>query len=326
MRARLILLVLALLRPGPARAEPSLITVGIDVRQVDDATFRALDLLSLQRKLALRLTQSGFAVVAVERGPRIRIVLRVDGGQVTLEARADADVERRPAGAPAGDLASFHLELIHKAVEVARVLADRLPAAASLPAPTSRPTPASQPTTRPAPRPRPPRPPRPSETGPGLEAHLVGGGLYRVGGFDPVGRLDARLGGPRWAARASAGLVPSVHEDIGVLELTLQAGGSVRFALAAELQLEVALLAGLSSHIFWLTGDGAAESSGARFDFLGTLELELTWRVSGPVGLVGWLAPGLSEEGREHKLAGRTLWTRSAFRVGGGLGIVFFLL
>ncbi|MCA9673263.1 MAG: hypothetical protein KC503_47060, partial [Myxococcales bacterium] len=74
---------------GRARAAERLLMVAVDVRGVDDATFRRFGVLALTRKIALRLTQSGFAVVAPERRPHVRVSLAPAGRRrVTLRAEA----------------------------------------------------------------------------------------------------------------------------------------------------------------------------------------------------------------------------------------------
>lgn len=306
----------------PAHAD-RLVTVALDVGQVGDRDYRELDLLTLQRKLVLRLTQGGFAVVAPEGEPHLRLVLRVQAGELEIETRIGDQVVASRRVARVGDVASYHLEVIHKAVEATRQARERLPRS-----PASQP--ASQPASAPASAPvvvRPlPPPPPPSVVQPRwwhLELNGGAGVLYRLQGVDPLIRAGARLGGQRFALRGSLTVSPSIQSELWVVEWSLQGGGSIRFALTSSLHLELALLVGLLNHAYGI--DRGDPASGSRWDFLGTAALELGWRATDWLGLRLWLAPGITEGSREHRLDGEVIWERSLFRLEAGASVVLVL-
>jgi hypothetical protein len=322
LRGGLLLLVL-LSCASVARAD-RLVTVALDVGQVGDRDFRELDLLTLQRKLVLRLTQGGFAVVAPEGAPQLRLVLRVQAGELEIETRIGDEVVARRRVARIGDVASYHLEVIHKAVEATRQAREQLP-----PPPAS--APASQPASAPASapvvvRPPPPPPPPPPVVQPRWWHVELSGGvgpLYRIQGVDPMIRAGARLGGQRFALRGSLMVSPSIQRELWVVEWSLQGGGSIRFPLGYSLHLELALLVGVLNHAYGI--DRGDPASGSRWDFLGTVPLELGWRATSWLGFRLWLAPGITEGARDHRLDGEVIWERSFFRLEAGVSVVLVL-
>lgn len=322
-RLVLALLLIALV-PRGARAE-SLVTVALDVTQVNERDFRTLGLLKLQRKLVLRLTQVGFAVVSVDKQPQIQLLMRVSPVDVELEARAASKTFLLKVALSSDEQESFHLEIIHKAVEItrqARAVVVDLQRLRSRPAsqPTSRPT--SLPVVKPKRiRPRSAMPARTPSTPWHLDLLLGGAALYRVQGTDPLVRLGCRWGGSRFGLRGAVSLTPSGHEGSGldVMEWSPQLGASWVAIRAQKLQLEIGLLAGLSQHIFRLVR--GEPSAGSRWDFLASVPVELVWQLNRHLGFRFWISPGITDDSRVHKLGDEVVWQRSFFRLESGGGI-----
>jgi hypothetical protein len=298
---------LTLLLPRPSLAEDRLITVAMDARGFDDAAYNALGLLSLQRQLALRLTQTGFAVVGLQKEPQIRLAFRgAEGGLtvvVSTTPRSGSDLSAQVARGK-GDLDTFHLEVIHGAMALVRQAAQALPPASQ---PAS--APASQPASRPVAPVRLPVEPRPKPTSWGLE--LAGGGmaLYRPNSVDLLLRGSGRLGIYRGLGLRGAVSVSPYLGGASVVDLGFQAGASWRLQLTKRLHLESGLLAGVLQHI----ADGGLE-----WDFLGSLVFELGLRLHRYLGVRLWLAPGFVTQ--EHTYGEGT---RGAFRLeAGAMGVL----
>lgn len=317
--AALIAGVLLLWAPASAGAEPGSLpaaqqatskpvtSVAMDVRRVSTADFRAYGLLELQRSLALRLLQAGFAVVAADKSPQLLLTLSVRGAELVLSAHAQAGalIHRVPRGA--GGLDGFHLEVAHKAVELLRQAEGLLP------------TPAADRSVA-APTPPPPAPARPRR----VEVDLGVAALLRLAEVDPLVRLGAGWGppaGPR--VRATFTLKPPTDAALDIIELSLQLGAAWRLALPARLRLDLGLLAGVLQHSYSLSG--ADPPSGTQWDFLGSVFVELGWQPLRNAGLAIWAAPGISEGSREHTLDGSVIWRRTAARVELGAGAVLAL-
>jgi hypothetical protein len=310
-----------LVHAAPASAPAPIATVAIDLREVADADFRRLGLLALERKLALRLTQAGFALVARDRAPELVIRIRAEGAdQLRVEARvAGVRASDRIVPRDRAELDAYHLEVIHKAVEAARLaepaLRARRPATASAPA-------ATRAATRPAPRPAPPAPPSSRPAPDPWRAEVWGAALvlYRPGGVDPLLRVGARLARRRGLLLGGSLTVDGGKSgELTVVEWSGQLGAGWRFALPESLALDLELLGGIVQHL-WRLG-GITPGDGSRFAFLGNLRIELGWSPLRWLRLGVLLAPGLSDRGREHRLAGQVLWERSLFRLEAGAGL-----
>ena len=77
------LLTLSLLAPTRALARDLPPAVAIDARGINDRDFAQLGIVNLTSRLALRLTQAGYAVIALEHRPLIAIFLRVPRKQAS---------------------------------------------------------------------------------------------------------------------------------------------------------------------------------------------------------------------------------------------------
>ncbi len=312
MRLPSYFVIVALLIPAPALAGPAeLVTVAMETRSVDSPAYEDLGLLPLQRKLALRLTQAGFAVVAPHMRPRIRLVFTVEDGRIIITARQGEPRQVRRVQREQRDLNSYHLEVMHKAVGLTRQVADGLP---STPPP---PTP-------PPPAPPPPAPEAPEQQGWRWELSLGASALHRLDGTDALVQAGVRYGaGQGVGLRGVLGVSPSNQDGLAVHEVSVQLGAAWRQGLIPDtLHLDAGLLVGFVAHRYRLEPAGEA---GTRWDFVGSLTLGLTYQVLEHLGLRACFAPGLTEQSRRHARGGETLWSRSLLRIEAGAAVVILL-
>src|SRR3954447_5030910 len=196
-------------------SEPA-VSVGFDLRGVSAAAYHQIQGLALERNVALRLVQEGFAVVRAG-GADVEVRVSVaDGGALALSATARGDdappLRSTVAAARGGAAAEWHLEVAHKVSEMARVLAARLQrrarAAAVAPPtgamPSTSATPAGRAPVGPTQGSAPPVPrsvagaagaagagtatvaAAPTGGGSSWEVALGAGALWRAGGADPL--------------------------------------------------------------------------------------------------------------------------------------------
>ena len=297
----------------------------MDARGVADPAYKDLGLLALQRKLALRLTQAGYGVVAPIKAPWIRILFSAQKGRLMLAVTAPGcSGLSREVVRGEGTLETFQLEVIHRALALVRQ-AER---ASSTPAPASRPAPpASQPASKPVSKPasrQAARPlPRPRTEEPWhLELAAGALALYRPGGVDPMIRGSSRIGIWRGLGiRGTVGVSLSLPDHGVIVELAFQGGLSWRFELTRSLYFEPGLLAGFSQHIYQM--EDISAPSGLRWGFITNLSLELGWRLHERVAVRLWVSPGAGLPTYPHELVDQVkstqLWSRSWFRLEGGL-------
>jgi hypothetical protein len=308
MRKTALALALALV-PGIAQARPPLVTVGVDLRGLGDATFRRLDGPALERRILARLVQEGFAAVASKARPDILVRVSESPGGLEIEAKGGEASAHRIVPVGSDPLPELHLELAQKAVELVRAVKARL----SPPPPPPPPPPPS--------RPPPPRPPAALPIG--VEGSAGALALVRGGGTDALARFALRFAPwPRVGLHFATALAPASAASVDVLEVQLQAGLGYRWPLASRLDLEIALHAGLLLHRYDLKDTQAVDPRGTRADFLASLSASLlVWPLSW-LGIELRIAPGLADESREHLSGSAQLWRRSAVRFEAGLGMV----
>jgi hypothetical protein len=314
--------------------------VAIDTRDVADADFQTLGLVELASKLALRLTQAGYAVVAREHRPLIAIFLRAarPTGDKTRVPRLEIRVasarhwRRRAVARGKASMATFHLEALHKTIAATREVEAAIRAAmARRPAPPA-PAPEKPPGLGPDGTPvvgrkREPWPEPRQQVGIQPLALIRSGGtdvLFRVGGRV---RLWETAIGARWSLRYSPSTAQDGGSELSVSEWGIELGADWRLNLSSDrrFRLDLGLLAGFTAHRYSFGAAGSEEEldSGTRWDLSASAFAQLGLRISRRFGLVLWFAGGLAEDEREHRLAGRAspMWRRSRWRLeaGGGL-------
>lgn len=291
-----------------AQATPA---VAVDIRALQPQQYEAIDALKLERHLLARLVQEGFAVVSLERSPELRIVLRVQDEALKISVRtATAALSSRRVLVRPDSLAAMHFEVVQRAVQLVRQAPRR-----SAPGPGAPRLNASMPKTEPKPAPPvrvlvqvPLRSP-----GEGLSALMGVGVIGRDQGGDLQLRLRGRYGFegvPGLGLRIDAALAPPLASTFAVWEWQIQAGADYRIPWTSTWYLGVGALFGALIHRF----SSPTTVAGVRADFLVSLPLSVGFRL-GRWGAQLLVAPGLTEERREHFQEGTRLWSRGAVRI-----------
>lgn len=281
-------------------AQLPVVSVSFDLRSLSEKDYRQLDGLSLERKVSLRLTQEGFAVVSPDHpAARIRVRARRVENELVVEAIGPAGNLRRVVRLEAGAQDGLHLEVTQKVAELSRAM--------NVPSPAMTPPPVTA---------------RASERGSLLELSLGAGALWRTGAVDPLLLTSARLGLGRIGLDLEAGISASRGPDLRVFETQGSAGLGYRFAPVGPLLLEPGAAFGLVLHGYQVTDRFATASAGTLVEPAGWARLRTRWAVAARLSLELRLALGLSAP-LEHVSEGATLWRRGGLRGETGLGLTW---
>ncbi|MFY0564106.1 autotransporter outer membrane beta-barrel domain-containing protein [Archangium lansingense] len=281
-------------------AQTSMVSVSFDLRSLSAKDYRQLDGLSLERKVSLRLTQEGFAVVSPDHpAAQIRVRARRVENSLVVEALGPAGSLQRVVRLDAGSLDALHFEVTQKVAELSRAM--------DVPSPETTPPPVTAPA---------------AERGSPLELSLGAGALWRTGAVDPLLLTSARLGLGRIGLDLEAGISASRGLDMHVFETQGSVGLGYRFALAGPLQVEPSAAFGLVLHGYQVTDPFAAASGGTLVGPAGWARLRARWAVAARLSLELRLALGLSTP-IDHVSEGMTLWTRGGLRGETVLGLTW---
>ena len=289
---------------GTAQAAPS---VAVDLSRLDSDT--AAEAAELEQALVMRLLQEGFAIDPLTAQPTIVVAVAGGDHELVLSAKS-ANFERsRTIDTNGSSGAQLQLELVQKAVELARLAreaAPPLPAVAAL-EPRDESTALRDDVVVTPAQPRLPR-------------WLLGVGV----GVESTGNLEASLharfaiaGGFGAAVRADA--TQPDEDEISVGEQELLAGGSHEWRFAHAIALDVGLLGGARRHHFELAMP-LGERTGTRFDPALAMPVRISLRPWRTFELALWGIAKLSTE-REHVNGTAVLWHRDAFTAGAGVGV-----
>lgn len=306
-------LVLALVLLTGAVKDGATTSVAFDLRGLSAAAYHDIDGLTLERKVALRLVQEGFAVMAPASGAdvEVRLCRESDGLLLSALLRDDPSPLRRTLAAPEGSLSEWHLEVAHKVSEMARALAATKLSARAAPAVV-----ASLPT------PPPPRAPAtttvvavkaapPSAEG-AWEVGLGAGALWRRGGTDPMAGLLATHARGRLRLHLDLMGARSRGEGIDVWEGEAMVGVSAA-AMEGPVGVDVGLGAGVVAQHFNVTSSWATDRAGTRAGPGVWLPLRARWAWRRLV-LSLRAAVGLARP-LDHTSEGAVLWSRGALRL-----------
>ena len=302
MRTATVAVLIACLA-GTALAEPA--SVGVDLSQLEGVS--PADTTAIEQMLVARLVEEGFAVVPLASTPAIVLAITARDGDLVVAAHS-ARFERTREVAAHGELgAALRLELVQKAVELARLAAEAIP-----------PPPARTDPERPASLPPPvaQAPAGSSRWTAGVDA----GVLARGGGSDA--ELAVRVRAAIWrevGATLRASGSTSSSNGIDVRELTVLLGPCHAWRLSDPIAIELALLAGLRDQHFH-SAMTIAEPTGSRFDPVIAAPLRLVVVPMPAIELSAWIAASVASA-RAHVLGSTVLWHRDAVGIGGGAGV-----
>ena len=284
-------------------------SVAFDLRGLSAAEYRRIDGLALERKVALRLVQEGFAAVAPGPGADVEVRASMGPAGLDLSAARGGRVLQATITFAAGATAEWHLEVAHKTAELARALLGPSPAAAVEGEPAAPvaapPPPASAADARPAGAPSASAPPSPWEIGVGA------GGLWRAGGADPLVGVMATNARGRLRLHLEAFGTRSSGDGIEVLEGQGAAGVGVA-VVEGPLELDVGVGGGAVVERFSSSSPRAAGSTGTRTSPAVWTPIRARWAGRHLV-IAARFAAGVTRS-LAHTSEGATLWSRGALR------------
>lgn len=286
---------------GTAQAAPS---VAIDLSRLDSEA--APDAAVLEQALVMRLLQEGFAIDPLTAEPAIVVAVIGSDHELVLSAKS-ANFERsRTIDISGSSDAQLQLEVVQKAVELARLAREAAPAPTVALRESSDDWTSLHDGVAPAPSRRP--------------RWQLGAGL----GIESSGTIEMSVHA-RYAIAAGfgaavrAGAMQPDGRDISVGEQALLAGASHEWTFGHAIALDVGLLAGVRRHHFELAMP-LGERSGTRFDGAVALPVRVSLRTWRALELSLWGIAKLSKE-REHVSGTMVLWRGDAFAVGAGVGV-----
>lgn len=282
-------------------AAPRVTSVALDFNSLDEAAYKRVGALALQKQAVLRLVQESFAVVGLSAGPDVTLVVEATEAGLRLTGSSSGGADQREVVIGGEPMQEMHLEVSQKLVELARALAP--------------------PPKEPEPVPDPPPPPVPRWWT--VDVALGGGGVVRGGGSDPEARLALRWGGQLGVVLTGA-WDPTLTSDLRVLEWTVLAGPSWRQPLHEMVEVEIGALGGMLLHHYTLWNEYAKDESGDRQDWALSVPVTLTFRYS-VLSLSLRVAGRVVGHHREHLLNDQSLWRREAWalELGGMVGARF---
>ncbi|WNG48763.1 hypothetical protein F0U60_35085 [Archangium minus] len=308
MTALLSALSLVFLTQAPA------VSVSFDLRPLSHQDYRRWEGVELERKVALRLIQEGFAVVSPESPAQLRLRASRTPEGLRLDAAGPRQRIAQHVRMGRGSLAELHLEIAQKLSEMTRALKPEL----EPPPPEPR---AAEPA---GPVPQPPVgvvfAPRSSE----LDLSLGLGSLWRGPAVDPHLLLSIRQGLGAFGLEAEAGLGGARGAELSVLEVQGGAFFSYRLSASERLQLEPGVGAGVVLHTYQLAASWVSARSGTQVSPAGWARMKLRWRFTERLAAELRVALGLLRP-VSHASEGGTLWSRGGARLETGASLSWWL-
>ncbi|MCE9674014.1 hypothetical protein LY474_40105 [Myxococcus stipitatus] len=294
MTALLCALSLVVLTQAPV------VSVSFDLRALPEQDYRRWDGVELERKVALRLIQEGFAVVSPRSPAQLRLRASRTPEGLWLEAAGPEQRVEQGVRVGRGSIAELHLEVAQKLSEMTRAV-------------------------RPEPEPPPPPPPPeivlqpPVEVAaapvrPDLDLSLGLGTLWQGPGVAPHLLLSVRRGLGAFGLEAEAGLGGRREAALTVYEAQGGAFFSYRLPVAERLQLEPGVGAGLVLHAFRLEDAWVSDRTGTQLSPAGWARMKVRWRFTERLAAELRVALGLLRP-VTHVREGETLWSRGGARL-----------
>jgi hypothetical protein len=275
---------------GTAEAAPS---VGVDLSRLDSEA--AADAAALEQALVIRLLQEGFAIDPLTGDPAIVVAIAGHEHEVVLSAKSAYFDQSRTIDVNGSSGAQLHLELVQKAVELARLARE------AIPAPVLRDELQAERSVAREPRWR-----------IGVDVGVIASEIETA--------LHARYAiGYGFGAALRGSAVQRDATSIEVGEQDVLAGASYERAITNLVAIDIAVLAGVRRHHFELAMP-LAERTGTRFDGTIALPLRLSLRPWRAVELSVWGIAKLARA-REHADGDTALWHRDALGAGAGAGV-----
>lgn len=146
-------------------------------------------------------------------------------------------------------------------------------------------------------------------------------GIYgRLTAADAAVGTSLRVGGePGPGALLDVLMVPASAPDISIFEASVSGGFGWMFALSRTVGLHLQGLGGVQVHRFRQRGADA----GHRVDWTAELPVGVSLRVARGLQIDLSLRAGRSGRAREHRVDDVVVWSRSAWRIGGSVGLSY---
>lgn len=283
-------------------SQAPVVSVSFDLRALPEQDYRRWDAVELERKVALRLIQEGFAVVSPRSPAQLRLRASRTPEGLWLEAAGPRQRVEQGVRVGRGSIAELHLEIAQKLSEMTRAV-------------------------QPEPEPPEPEPPPPELVlqapvevaaapggRPALDLGLGLGTLWQGSGVAPHLLLSVRRGLGAFGLEAETGL--GVSRDVALTVFEAQGGAffSYRSAVAERLHLEPGVGAGLVLHAFRLEDAWVSGRSGTQVSPAGWARMKLRWWFTEHLAAELRVALGLLRP-VTHVREGETLWSRGGARL-----------
>jgi hypothetical protein len=146
-------------------------------------------------------------------------------------------------------------------------------------------------------------------------------GIYgRLTAADAAVGTSLRLGGePGPGGIVDVLMVPTSAPDISIFETSVSGGFGWAFALSRTVGLQLQGLGGVQIHRF---RQRSAEA-GHRVDWTAELPVGVSLRVARGLQIDLMVRAGRSGRAREHRVDDVVVWSRSAWRIGGSVGLSY---
>jgi hypothetical protein len=292
---------------GPPQPAAQRRTVGVDISALPLPLVERIDALTLETRVVLRLLQEGFAVAAPFTSPDVTLHLRPseDPNALVLEGRG-GQLQEQVTVWLVGTRAELQLELSQKLVGLARQVVAQLP-----PLDEGR---------RPGPLLALPEAPAGGQARtrrPWVALALGADALVRVGGTDPFARVFLAAG-DRAFLRLSAGASRAEREGLSITEWQLLLGPGLRLWDWDRWSARSAILVGVFSHRFTFEDPPQPTREDGYLEILGSLEVDVRFRLGGPFQAGVRLSPGVTGHGFEHVRGEQVVSRRLAGRLEAG--------
>lgn len=283
-------------------------TVSFDLRPLPVRLYRRLDGLTLERRVALRLAQEGFAFVSPDApSADIRIHAREAAQGIELEGTSRSGTLASTVRVEEGASTEWQLEVVQKVTELARAL-----------------TPPPQPPSTPGVNAPPPIASAPvaklEERADSWQVDATAGVVDRFAHVDPLLLVSAAWSTGSWRLRAELGGSTSEGLGIRVWEFQAAAGVERRWERLDPLTLSAGLSAGLLGQTAQVLDVLAQQRTSSSVFPAGWVIGRAEWRLARHWKVSARAAAGISRS-VEHVSEGAVLWSRDPFRAEVGLGV-----
>jgi hypothetical protein len=114
-------------------------------------------------------------------------------------------------------------------------------------------------------------------------------------------------------------VLPTSAPDIAIFESSVTGGPAYAVALSKSVTLQLQALGGVQVHRYRQRGAEA----GVRVDWTAELPVGVSLRVARGLQIDLMVRAGRSGRDREHRVDDVTVWSRSAWRIGGSVGLSY---